>query len=237
MERYSEQYRQFFNGEFLMGPNSIYLLDELLIKYPLEFHSSHTILDLGCGKGLTSLFLANVTGGSVYANDLWISGEENMQRFTEWGIADRVTPSHEDATKLNFEKEKFDAIVSIDAYHYFAGKEGFFTEKILPFMKKNGVFLAAIPGIRQEFEGRQEELLGDWLGEESYMFRSCARWREIIGDAEDIASVDVREMENFPQAWSTWLAVDNEFAAGDREKFDSIIAKYTCFISIAVSKK
>ena len=31
-----ENYREFFNKEYLMGPNSLQLLDEMLTKYPLK---------------------------------------------------------------------------------------------------------------------------------------------------------------------------------------------------------
>ena len=34
------------------------------------------ILDLGCGKGLTSIFLAKEFGVQVYATDLWITAAE-----------------------------------------------------------------------------------------------------------------------------------------------------------------
>lgn len=233
----SNKYSDFFNGEFLMGPNSIYLLDELLIKYPLDFNRRNTVLDLGCGKGLTSLFLANETGAKIYANDLWIDGEENRKRFEEWNIDNYVISSHEDATQLSFEKEKFDAIISIDAYHYFAGKEGFFNQKILPFVKPNGIVLIAIPGIKAEYEGQQDNLLGEWLGDEAHMLHSCNWWKNIIGESYDIESLKIWEMENFSLAWNSWLSVDNEFAVGDKSKFDSIISKYTCFVGIAVNKR
>lgn len=49
-------YKELFNKEYLMGPNSVRLLEEMLEKYPLE--QGIRVLVLGCGKGLTSLFLA-----------------------------------------------------------------------------------------------------------------------------------------------------------------------------------
>ena len=41
--------------------------------------------------------------------------------------------------------------------------------------------LIGVPGIKDEFTGRSEELLSDWLGNEAYMFQSPSAWREIIG--------------------------------------------------------
>ena len=123
-----EEYRKYMTAEMLMGPNSLRILEELLARHPLTLSAESTVLDLGCGKGLTSFTLAKETGAKVYANDLWISAEDNAKRFSEWGVDDRIIPVHEDANNLHFEKGKFGALISIDSYHYFAGKEGFFVK-------------------------------------------------------------------------------------------------------------
>ena len=55
----ADKYKKLFTNEFLMGPNSVRLLAEMLEKCPID--EGLRILDLGCGKGLTSLFLAKET--------------------------------------------------------------------------------------------------------------------------------------------------------------------------------
>lgn len=237
MLQYSKKYTEFFNGKYLMGPNCIQLLDELLIKYPIQLNRKNPVLDLGCGNGLTSMFLARETGATIYANDLWINAEDNLTRFKEWQVADCIIPCCEDANRLSYAPETFDAVFSVDAYHYFAGKEGFFQEKILPYVKKGGTILIAIPGIKDAFEGQQKSVLKDWLGEDADLFHGCEWWRQIIGLSNEMASVDVWQMENFSAAWESWLSVDNEFAIGDKAYYDSIIQPYTCFIGIAVQKR
>ena len=74
-------YSKYISEETMMGPSCIRILEELLNKCPLRFNSDDLVLDLGCGKGLTSLVIAKETGAKVYANDLWISSEENQERF------------------------------------------------------------------------------------------------------------------------------------------------------------
>lgn len=184
MIKYSEKYKEYFNDSYLMGPNSIRLLDELLIKYPLCLHRENQILDLGCGKGLTSLFIANETGAIVYANDLWVSEEANQKRFTDWKVEEQIIASCEDANNLSFQPEMFDAIISIDSYHYFAREKGFFETKIMPFVKKGGIVLIGIPGIKAEYEGQQESLLKDWLGEEYDMFHSSSWWKDTLNQIQ-----------------------------------------------------
>ena len=76
-----ENYKEYMTAEMLMGPNSARILEELLKRYPLQLSGENRVLDLGCGKGLTSLILAKETGAKVWANDLWVNAEEFL---TEW---------------------------------------------------------------------------------------------------------------------------------------------------------
>ena len=67
-----EKYRQYFTKEYLMGPNSFRLLDELIRRKPADARF-HRTLDLGCGFALTSFFIADETDADyVYAFDLWV---------------------------------------------------------------------------------------------------------------------------------------------------------------------
>ena len=52
------------------------------------------VLDMGCGKAISSIFLAQEFGVQVWATDLWISAAENWQRIRETEVADRVFPIH-----------------------------------------------------------------------------------------------------------------------------------------------
>lgn len=230
-------YKTFVSAETMMGPNSVRILAELLDKYPLHPAPEDMILDLGCGTGLTSFIIAKETGAKIYANDLWVSAEENRKRFAEWGVGEQVTPVCEDANNLHFEGKKFRALLSIDSYHYFAGSRGFFQEKILPFIKDNGEVLIGIPGLKDEYTDRAKELLFDWLGDDAYMFKSPKLWKELIGSGDRIELVETWEMDCFNKAWNDWLATDNKFALGDRQHFESIIKPYTCFVGIYVKIK
>ena len=232
-----DDYRVYISAETMMGPNSVRILAELFDKYPLQLASDDRILDLGCGTGLTSLVIAKETGARVFANDLWISAEENGKRFVKWNVGDQITPIYEDACDLHFEKKQFRALVSIDSYHYFAGSEGFFQEKIMPFLKDDGVALIGVPGLKDEYTGRAEELLSDWLGDDAHMFKSPKHWKELIGSSDGIESVKTWEMDCFSKAWNDWLTTNNKFALGDRQHFETIIKPYTCFVGIYIKLK
>lgn len=230
-------YNKYISEKTMMGPSSVRILAELLDKHPLRLAPNDLVLDLGCGKGLTSLVIAKETGARVYANDLWISAEENGKRFAKWGISGQVSAVCEDANELHFDKRQFNALISIDSYHYFAGRKGFFQEKIMPFMKENGVVLIGIPGLKDEYTNRSEELLSDWLGDDAYMFKSAKVWKELIGSSDRIEMVKTWEMDCFDEAWNEWLESDNKFASGDRQHFETIIKPYTCFVGIYIKLK
>lgn len=229
-----ETYREYMTAEILMGPNSARILEELLNRQPLILADSDIILDLGCGKGLTSLVLSRETAAKVYASDLWTPADENQKRFAEWGIEKRAVPFCEDANELHFDENLFQALVSVDAYHYFGTGSDFFAKKILPLLKERATVLIGIPGIKKAYTGRSEELLSEWLGDEAYMFRSASEWKEIIGNSERISSVDAWEMECFDAAWNDWLNTENAFAAGDKPFFNTHIQPYTCLVGICI---
>ena len=230
-------YTKYISADTLMGPNSARILEELLNRYPLQLNEDNTVLDMGCGTGLTSLMIAKETGAKVYANDLWIRAEDNEKRFEDWGVGKQISAIHEDANDLSFDKGQFDALFSIDSYHYFAAEAGFFEKKILPFLNEKAVVLIGIPGIKNEYGGRSGELLSDWLGDEAYMFKSPAEWREIVGNHDKMERVTTWEMECFDLAWEEWFATGHEYAIGDKRYYETLIKPYTCFVGVCIELK
>lgn len=227
-------YRKYISAGTMMGPNSVQMLAELLERHPLDLAPDDTLLDLGCGTGLTSLVLARETGARVVADDLWVSAEENRDRFAAWGVGDRITPVRADANSLPFGPGQFRAMVSVDAYHYFAGVPGFFQEKLLPFLREDGEVLIGIPGLKDSYRGRARELLGDWLGEDAHLFKTPSAWAELMGSGGRISRVETWEMDCFDRAWGDWLSADHPFAQGDLRYYERIIRPYTCFVGIYV---
>ncbi|WP_448376036.1 SAM-dependent methyltransferase [Fervidobacterium sp.] len=175
----------------------------------------------------------------IYAYDLWISQKENAKRFSEWGISEQVIPICGDANNLHiyFDEKQFNALISIDSYHYFGSKLGFFQQRILPFMKDDSAVLIGIPGVKEEYADRCEELLSDWVGDYIYMFKSPKVWEELIGRHERIESVITWEMECFEEAWKDWITSGNEHASDDLRYYETIIRPYICFVGIYVKIK
>ena len=144
------KYSKKFLMENMMGPNSFRIIEE--ITNGIKIETGSRILDLGCGKGITSIFLAEKYDSSVFAADLWIDPTENYERFKKVDLEEEIIPLKAEAHQLPFAHGFFDVIVTIDSYHYFGNTEEFFGEHILPLLKENGVFIMAIPGLKEEFE-------------------------------------------------------------------------------------
>src|SRR5260370_5884538 len=84
----------------------------------LELRPGMRVLDLGCGRALSSIFLHREYGVQVWATDLWFSPSENLQRVRDAGVEEGVFPIHADARGLPFAAELSDAVVSIDSFIY-----------------------------------------------------------------------------------------------------------------------
>ena len=101
----------------MMGPNALWLTEAL--AGCMDLSPAMRVLDMGCGTGLSSIFLAKEYGVQVWATDLWIDATDNLERIRAAGVEDRVFPIHAEAHALPFADGFFDAMVSVDAYHYF----------------------------------------------------------------------------------------------------------------------
>src|SRR4051795_15316 len=85
----------------------------------LELRPGMRVLDLGCGRAASSIFLRREFGVQVWAADLWFSPSENLRRIRDAGVEDGVFPIRADARSLPFAAEFFDAVTCIDAFLYF----------------------------------------------------------------------------------------------------------------------
>ena len=117
------------------GANPLWLTEWL--AGVLDLRPGMRVLDLGCGRALSSIFLHREFGVQVWATDLWFSATENLQRIRDAGVEDGVFPIHADARSLPFAAEFFDAIVSIDSFVYY-GTDDLYLNSLARFVKPGG---------------------------------------------------------------------------------------------------
>jgi len=95
------------------------------------------VLDLGCGRAKSSVFLAREFGVQVTAVDLMITATENLQRIRQAGLEGQITPLQCDARALPFAAEAFDAIIAIDSFFYF-GTDALYLNYLANFVREGG---------------------------------------------------------------------------------------------------
>lgn len=195
----------------MMGPNCLRILDELLSR--IDLPANARVLDLGCGMGLTSMALAKGYGCTVTAADLWIPAEENARRFAEADLSDRITAVHCEARALPFEPESFDAVISVDAWHYFAADSAYLNTHLLPAIKPNGLLAVGIPGLQQPLERIPDDLRPYWV--DGMNFCTLSWWRELWLQCTDLTVRHAFKMQCHGKAWDEWLESDNEYAKAD----------------------
>ncbi|MEZ0537928.1 cyclopropane-fatty-acyl-phospholipid synthase family protein [Caldicellulosiruptoraceae bacterium PP1] len=196
----------------LMGPNCLRLIEELTQKINLQ--PNMRVLDLGCGTGLTSIFLAKEFNVQVFAIDLWINPTENYQRFKEFGLDDKIIPIHAEAHALPFANNYFDAVISIDSYHYYGAETEFLDQYIVPLVKENGIIAVSVPGLKEDFfQGVPEELKPFW--QEDMKFYSAKWWKTLWEKSPNIIINQCFSHTCHMEAWNDWLQCDNPYARSD----------------------
>ncbi|MFC4562286.1 SAM-dependent methyltransferase [Nocardiopsis mangrovi] len=131
------------------------------------------VLDLGRGPAMASIFLAREHGVEVWASELWIPAEENAARFDQTGVGDQVHAVRAEAHDLPFESEQFDAVLSVDRYHYF-GSDDLYVGYIGKFLKTGGQLSIAVPSPHRELRelGGAPEYLRSGVGWEVLAFHT-----------------------------------------------------------------
>ncbi len=118
-----------------LGENALAQAEALSRFIP--FGPRTRVLDLGCGRAISSIFLAREFGAQVWAADKDVSPTENLARIRDAGCAERVFPLRADARELPFASGFFDAALAIDSYHYY-GTDERFPASFLRFVAEKG---------------------------------------------------------------------------------------------------
>jgi SAM-dependent methyltransferase len=184
------------------GANSLWLTEWLTMALPLR--PGMRVLDLGCGRASTSIFLRREFGVQVWAADLWFSPSENIQRIRDAGVEDGVFPLHADARSLPFAPEFFDAIVGIDSFYYY-GTDDLYLNYLAHFVKPGGSVGIAGAGLVKEIEGPVPVHLQEWWTQDLWSLHSVAWWRR---HWERTGIMDVECADTMPggsQLWLEWL--------------------------------
>ena len=189
-------------------------------------------------RGVTSVFMAKEYGFKVYATDLWSNPDENRKYFYSLGLDENsIVSIKADSTDLHFDKNFFDAVVSVDSYNYFGRDENYLDNKLLPFVKNEGYIYIAIPGVKNDcHDNLPKELLLSWTPEQLDYMHDIKYWENIFNKSNDSEIIKIEEMESNEKVWNDWLMQENEYAINDRKSLNAGAGKYLNFIKIVLQK-
>lgn len=137
----------------LSGGGGLYLATHMVRTMSLQ--RGNIVLDLGCGKGSTSVFLAKHFGVHVVAVDLWTSATFLDRKFRAPGYRDQIVPLHLDVTvELPFAEEYFDAIFCMNSFNFY-GDTVEFLRHLLKHLKTGGQLCIGSEVLSDEFTEEQ----------------------------------------------------------------------------------
>lgn len=178
------------------GANALALTEWLCQALPLQ--PGMRVLDLGCGRALSSIFLHREFNVQVWATDLWFSASENLQRIRDADVEQGVFPIHADARALPFASGFFDAIVSIDSFLYY-GTDDHFLPSVARFLKPGGWIGIAQAGLTQELAEILPPHLQNWWSQERPLGLHSPNWWRRHWTRSQI--LDVKISDSLPNGW------------------------------------
>jgi len=229
-----------------MGPNALWLTEWLCER--MELKPGMRVLDMGCGRAMSSIFLAKEFGVQVWANDLWIPAADNWQRVCETDVENSVFPVHAEARSLPYASDFFDAILSLDSYHYY-GTDDLYLKYFVRFVKPGGQIGIVVPGLMREFGGTLPEYLTQetptggrfWHPAECFSLHTVEWWRRLWAQT---GLVEVETADTLPDGWKDWLQFEEaKLAAGTSRCDDEIPAlradkgQYLGFVLMVARRK
>jgi cyclopropane fatty-acyl-phospholipid synthase-like methyltransferase len=193
------------------GANPLWLTEWL--AEALDLQRGMQVLDLGCGRALSSVYLRREFGVQVWATDLWFNASENIQRVRDAGVEDGVFPIRADARALPFSDGFFDVVVSVDSFMYF-GTDDLYLNYLARFVKPGGQVGIALSGFLNEIDEPVPTHLAEWwTAERPYCLHSAGWWRR---HWERSGIVEVAVADSLPDGWRFWrdwlklIAPENE---------------------------
>jgi SAM-dependent methyltransferase len=216
------------------GANPL-LLTEWLCE-SLDLRPGMRVLDLGCGRVMSSIFLHHEFGVQVWAVDLLCSVSENAKRIADAGMEQNIFPMHADARKLPFAADFFDVIIAIDCYFYF-GTDDLYLDNITRFLKPGGQIAIAGAGLMKEIEGTIPAHLQEWWTRDLWCLHSVGWWKR---HWEKIGIVDVESAADMEDGWRYWIQWHQAIAPDNTVEINAVqqdCGEYLGYVKVVARKK
>ncbi len=213
----SNQYHpEWVIGRGTGGANALWLTEWLCEL--LDLRPGMRVLDLGCGRAMSSIFLHREFGVEVWATDLWFSATDNLQCIRDAGISEGVYPIHAEAHALPFATEFFDVIVSIDSFQYY-GTDDTYAHYLTRLVKPGGAMAIAGAGLTRELDGELPASLKGWWEPNMACLHSHDWWRR---HWQRSGILDVTHADSMEDAWQLWGEWQRAVAPDNRAEIEML---------------
>lgn len=195
----SAKYDQAWMFDNSMGPNPLWLLEWL--TRDMNIHKDMVVLDMGCGKAITSIFLSKEFDCTVFATDIMVSPDDNLKRIEEYHLESKVFPIRAEAHALPFAQESFDAVTCIDSYNNY-GTDDLYLNYFSKFVKLGGQIGIVDPGWLKETPTPMPPGLEAFPAKGFTSFHSAEWWKNHF---ERSGLVEIEKYDILPNGKAVWL--------------------------------
>ena len=200
------------------GANPLWLTEWLASA--MNLRPGMRVLDLGCGRAMSSIFLHRDFGVQVWATDLWFSPSENLQRIRDAGVEQDVFPIHANARALPFAADFFDAVLSIDSFVYY-GTDDLYLNDLARFVKPGAQVGIAGAGLTREIEGPIPDHLREWWTPAHWCLHSADWWHR---HWQRTGIMDIDLADTMPDGWQLWRDWHNAIAPDNETEINTLEA-------------
>jgi len=212
-----------------LSPGALFLCARMARS--LQVRPGDVVLDVGCGLGESSIFLAKHYGVKVIAIDLGTPEQTLAKKFSDRGYRNTIMPLNRDINDaLPFPEEYFDALFCMTSIHYF-GLEPEFLKHVLRYLKRGGRFSVGNTCFDREIPPERVPdiyrttppgaIMDGWENECS-RYHSPEWWRRLFEQSALVEVIECVELEDGPAMWEDKLAYDLEKSGWKEEKVEDL---------------
>jgi cyclopropane fatty-acyl-phospholipid synthase-like methyltransferase len=222
-----------------MGPNAMWLTE--FLTNGMNLKPGMRVLDLGCGKAVSSVFIAKEFGVKVWANDLWISATENYNTIVNQQLEDSIFPIYAEVHALPYADNYFDAVICVDAYHYF-GTDELFLNQLLKYIKPGGELGIIVPGFNKEIDSEIKSRFSAFWMDDFHSLKPLEWWRNHLGKSEQMQLITSDYLPDAYNCWYQWekyldeTGMTNPVKGSDLGFLEADKGDFTCFSRLIGSK-
>lgn len=215
-----------------IGCGGLYLAAEMVRQMNLK--SGDVVLDLGCGKGETSIYLAKNFDVTVVGVDFWNSSDKLLEKANKNGLSNKIIPLQMDITQSNpFAQNYFDAIFCMNSLFMFGGNKDFLN-MLIGTLKIGGTLCVGSECFNKEpnFTNAVDIPMVynfDWhwkVWEECYSkYHSPQWWKSLLSSTDHLNVIHCTELKDGREMFEDFAHNYENYISEDIKEINAVVPK------------